>query len=151
MRPFWRCFICGDIHYGRKPPEVCPTCGVRAAYVRVSPREARAVQGWEAGFAAADAPPGDEFTPQEFRTAIEAFADGQEFRVNPDRSRVDLLLEGLFSNAANHGLKYCPCRLRTKDFAEDLKLVCPCPFTAQETYRGLDAGECWCGLFQKRR
>lgn len=24
---FWRCSICGDLHYGVKPPEKCPTCG----------------------------------------------------------------------------------------------------------------------------
>lgn len=152
MKSFWRCFVCNDIHYGVKPPGLCPTCGVAKAYVRVSPREARAVQGWapNAGPAAADTTSNEEFEPEEFRRSIEAFAEGQEFEVNRDRARVDLLLEGLFGNAANHGLKYCPCRLRTKEFQEDLKLVCPCHFTAHETYRGIEAGECWCGLFKKR-
>ncbi|MCX6561697.1 MAG: hypothetical protein NTZ26_14435 [Candidatus Aminicenantes bacterium] len=152
MKSFWRCFVCNDIHYGVKPPGVCPTCGVARPFVRVSAREARAVQGWGPGEGQASVGPSDagEFSPEEFRRSIEAFAAGQEFEVNRDRARVDLLLEGLFGNAANHGLKYCPCRLRTKEFQEDLKLVCPCFFTAHETYRGIDAGECWCGLFKKR-
>jgi len=141
MKTVWRCFVCNDIHYGTRPPENCPTCKAACAYVRVSPREARAVAG-----SSADA----EFTEDDFRQAIEAMAEGREYRVNPDRERVDLLIEGIFENAANHGLKYCPCRLRTKDFQEDLKIVCPCNFLVHETYRGMTNGECWCGLFKKR-
>ncbi|MGD0783595.1 MAG: rubredoxin-like domain-containing protein, partial [Candidatus Aminicenantales bacterium] len=30
---FWRCFVCNDIHWGVKPPDVCPTCRVKDAYV----------------------------------------------------------------------------------------------------------------------
>lgn len=146
MKSYWRCFICNDIHFGVRSPGVCPTCGVPKAYVRVSGREAAMVQGFfEAAAAAA------EFSPEEFRRAIEEFSEGQAFRINPDRSRVDLLFEGLFGNCGNHALKYCPCRLRTKELAEDLKLICPCAFTGHETYKGVEAGECWCGLFQKRR
>ncbi len=146
MKTFWRCFICNDIHYGVRPPDLCPTCNVRHAYVRISAREAADLQEFpDAATKAA------EFTPEEFSRAIEEFCQGQEFQVNPDRPRVDLLIEGLFGNAANHGLKYCPCRLRTKERGEDLKLVCPCSFTGHETYRGKAAGECWCGLFVKRR
>jgi rubrerythrin len=26
-KKFWRCNICGDQHWGAKPPEICPTCG----------------------------------------------------------------------------------------------------------------------------
>ena len=25
-KKFWRCTICGDLHYGAKAPEICPTC-----------------------------------------------------------------------------------------------------------------------------
>jgi ferredoxin-thioredoxin reductase catalytic subunit len=140
MKKTWRCFVCNDIHSGLKPPEVCPTCGVRNAYVEVSAAEARAV---------CPEPP-DPFTKEDFRRAIEEFASKNEFRVNPDAERVETLLEGIFANEANHGLKFCPCRLRTKDPAEDLKIVCPCNFTVHETYRGRDRGECWCGLFVRR-
>jgi len=27
MKRYWRCFVCNDIHYGVRPPEICPTCG----------------------------------------------------------------------------------------------------------------------------
>lgn len=30
-KKFWRCSVCGDLHYGKEAPEICPTCG--------SPRE----------------------------------------------------------------------------------------------------------------
>jgi ferredoxin-thioredoxin reductase catalytic chain len=143
MKRYWRCFVCNDIHWGVKPPEVCPTCLVKHAYVEISAREAMSILG--AG-TSADA----EFSGEEFRRAIEAFADKNEFQVNPDRDRVDLLLTGILDNARNHGLKYCPCRLMSKDFGEDLKIVCPCNFLIHETYRGQDKGECWCGLFIKR-
>jgi ferredoxin-thioredoxin reductase catalytic subunit len=70
--------------------------------------------------------------------------------VNPDENRVNLLLQGIFNNEINHGLKYCPCRLINKNFVEDLILVCPCNFLIHETYKGVDKGECWCSLFVKR-
>jgi len=25
-KKFWRCTVCGDLHYGANAPEVCPTC-----------------------------------------------------------------------------------------------------------------------------
>jgi len=140
-KTFWRCFVCNDIHYGIKPPEICPTCKVKNAYVEISASEAKTCL----------APvPEKEFTKDDFLRAIEKLAEGQEFMVNPDRARLETLFEGIFNNERNHGLKYCPCRLTTKEFEEDLKIVCPCNFLVHETYKGLDNGECWCGMFIKR-
>jgi ferredoxin-thioredoxin reductase catalytic subunit len=141
MRKFWRCYVCNDIHYGVKPPDVCPTCKVKKAYVLISANEAKTIGG-----AAAEA----GFNKDDFLKAIQIFAQGNEFVVNPDRAKVDLLLDGIFTNERNHGLKYCPCRLMSKEFDEDLKIVCPCNFLIHETYKGVDKGECWCGLFIKR-
>lgn len=141
MKKFWRCFVCNDIHYGLKPPEVCPTCGVRNAYVEISPAEARRV-----------AQPGEEtMTREEFRRAIEEFTEKNDFQVNPDKEKVEMLLDGLLANEKNHGLKYCPCRLASGDYAEDLKLVCPCNFLVHETFKDKPDGECWCGLFVRRK
>ena len=140
-KTFWRCFVCNDIHYGIKPPEICPTCKVKNAYVEISASEAKTCL----------APvPEKEFTKDDFLRAIEKLAEGQEFMVNPDRARLETLFEGIFNNERNHGLKYCPCRLICKEFEEDLKLVCPCNFLVHETYKGVDKGECWCGMFIKR-
>ena len=141
MKKYWRCFVCNDIHYGVRPPEICPTCGVPHAYVEVTSEEARKVGSLTEV----------ELTEADFRAAIERFTEGNEFRVNPDKERVDMLLAGIFNNERNHVLKYCPCRLACKDFAEDLKIVCPCNFLVHETYKGKEDGECWCGLFIRRK
>lgn len=138
MKKYWRCFVCNDIHFGFKPPEVCPTCQVKNAYVEISSNEAIKICNSTI----------IEFQKKDFLGAIEKFTEKNEFRVNPDQERVALLLEGIFNNERNHGLKYCPCRLKTKDFTEDLKIVCPCNFLVHETYK--EKGECWCGLFVKR-
>jgi ferredoxin-thioredoxin reductase catalytic subunit len=141
MRKYWRCFICNDIHYGVKPPEICPTCLAINAYVEVASAEAEKVMQVTQTTMSRD----------QFRQAIEKFAEKNEFQVNPDADKVAMLLDGVFANEENHGLKYCPCRLATGDFAEDLKLVCPCNFIIHETYRGKPDGECWCGLFARRK
>lgn len=141
MKKFWRCFVCNDIHYGVKPPEICPTCLVKNAYVEISSAEAKKISGMTEV----------EFDKKKFLEAIEKFTKNNEFQVNPDQEKVKMLLDGLFNNEQNHGLKYCPCRLITKDFAEDLKLVCPCNFLIHETYKDKEDGECWCGLFVRRK
>ncbi len=140
---YWRCFVCNDIHIGVKPPEVCPTCNVKHAYVEITAREARTILGM--------LPEGKDFAAADFRAAIEAFADEKNpFMVNPDRARADGLIGGVLNNESSQGLKYCPCRLTTKVVDEDLKLVCPCNFTIHETYKDVPKGECWCSLFVKR-
>ncbi len=141
MKKFWRCFVCNDIHYGVKPPEICPTCLVKNAYVEISSEEAKKISSLTKV----------EFNKEKFLEAIEKFTENNEFQVNPDTEKVKMLLDGVFNNEQNHGLKYCPCRLITKDFAEDLKLVCPCNFLIHETYKDKEDGECWCGLFVRRK
>ncbi|MBM3295656.1 MAG: hypothetical protein FJY82_14215 [Candidatus Aminicenantes bacterium] len=143
QKKFWRCYVCNDIHWGVKPPDLCPTCRVKSAYIETPSREARTILDQPL----ADGP---DFSRDDFRRAIETFARDNEFRVNPDPVKVESLLDGLFANEENHGLKYCPCRLRTKEFEEDIKIICPCHFPAHETYKGQEQGECWCGLFIKR-
>jgi len=140
MKKYWRCHVCNDIHYGIKPPEICPTCSVKNAYVEISSAEAKKMQSAEA-----------EMYRDHFRQAIEEFAEKNEFKVNPNTEKVNMLIEGVFSCDENHGMKYCPCRLIAKDFEEDLKLVCPCNFLIHETYKDKEDGECWCGLFVRRR
>ena len=43
MKKYWRCTVCNDIHYGIKPPELCPTCNVKHAYIVTDETEARFV------------------------------------------------------------------------------------------------------------
>ncbi|NIM58927.1 MAG: hypothetical protein GTO16_08300 [Candidatus Aminicenantes bacterium] len=141
MKKYWRCFVCNDIHYGVKPPEICPTCLAKHAYVEISSNEAKNISG--VGKV--------EFDKERFHEAIDKFTEKNEFQVNPDKGKVKMLLDGIFSNEQNYGLKYCPCRLITKDFAEDIKQVCPCNFLIHETYKDKEDGECWCGLFVRRK
>jgi ferredoxin-thioredoxin reductase catalytic chain len=139
-KKYWRCHVCNDIHYGVRAPELCPTCEKQNAFVEVSKNEALKVQSVTE----------TTIDREEFTRAITEFAALREFQVNPDRERVELLLEGMFGNEANHGLKYCPCRMIEKDFERDLGLVCPCNFLLHETYKDKADGECWCGLFVKK-
>jgi ferredoxin-thioredoxin reductase catalytic subunit len=141
MKRYFRCYVCGDIHFGVKAPEVCPTCLVKNAYVEISSDEAERTMR----------PAKTTMTKPEFRRAIAKFVEKNEFEVNPDEAKVDMLLDGVNDNERNHGFKYCPCRLRTKDFNQDLKLVCPCNFLIHETYKDKEDGECWCGLFIRRK
>lgn len=138
MKKYWRCFVCNDIHYGLRPPEICPTCKAKNAFVEISSEESQKIASATRV----------ELNRQKFLEAIEKFTEKNEFQVNPDKEKVKMLLDGVFNNEQSHGLKYCPCRLITKDFKEDLSLVCPCNFLIHDTYQ--ENGECWCGLFVRR-
>ncbi|MEE8376852.1 MAG: ferredoxin-thioredoxin reductase catalytic domain-containing protein [Candidatus Aminicenantaceae bacterium] len=140
MKKYWRCFVCNDIHYGLAPPDICPTCKVKNAYIEISSHEAENVTFLNT-----------EMDKDTFTRAIEAFTENNDFQVNPDKEKVGMLLEGIFNNEKNHGLKYCPCRLIAKERDEDLKLICPCNFLIHETYKEKEDGECWCGLFVRRK
>jgi rubrerythrin len=40
VKTFWRCPICGDLHYGVEAPELCPTCHTpRAKHVKITKEE----------------------------------------------------------------------------------------------------------------
>jgi len=77
----------------------------------------------------------------------EEFSKNKDFRLNPDKKKVELLAKGILNNKKNKKLGYCPCRLITKT-KQDLWLICPCNFRSQKTWR--EKGECWCSLFVKR-
>ncbi len=140
MKKYWRCYVCNDIHYGLASPDICPTCKVEDAYIEISSTEAENVTFLKI-----------EMDKEAFTRAIETFTENNDFQVNPDKEKVDMLLEGIFNNEKNHGLKYCPCRLITKEKEEDFKLICPCNFLIHETYKDKEDGECWCGLFVRRK
>ena len=106
-KKYWRCFVCNDIHYGIAPPELCPTYKVLNAYVEISSEEARKILGGGVDTV---------FNPEDFRAALERFTAGNVFTVNPDNEKVEMLLQGIFNNEKNHGMKYCPCRLCSKNW-----------------------------------
>jgi hypothetical protein len=38
-KKLWRCNVCNDLHVGKIPPEVCPTCSVADAYIEINSKE----------------------------------------------------------------------------------------------------------------
>jgi len=38
MEKQWRCTVCGYIHSGEKPPEICPVCGANASFFELIPQ-----------------------------------------------------------------------------------------------------------------
>jgi len=73
--------------------------------------------------------------------------ENNKFVLNPDKEAVERLAKGVLINEENKGLKFCPCRMILGDSEEDLKLICPCNFKIQKTWK--EKGECWCSLFVK--
>jgi ferredoxin-thioredoxin reductase catalytic subunit len=81
---------------------------------------------------------------------LEEWVNRQEkdkFVLNPDKQIVERLMRGVLNNEKNYGLKFCPCRMTTEDLEQDKKLVCPCNFKIQKTWK--EKSECWCSLFVK--
>jgi rubrerythrin len=42
-KTFWRCTVCGDIHFGVAGPKLCPTCNNENTYVKISKEEAKKI------------------------------------------------------------------------------------------------------------
>ncbi len=43
-KKFWRCTVCGDVHYGAAGPKECPTCHQVGTYVEIDAEEARKLE-----------------------------------------------------------------------------------------------------------
>lgn len=140
MKKLWRCHVCNDIHLGNKPPEVCPTCGARHAFVLSDLNEAMEIIGKEHQVIDAQ---------QNVMTSWRQFSDqSPTIRLTDKADELELLAKGVLENLASKGQRYCPCRITTGDRQKDLGLICPCNFLKQPVYK--ETGECWCGLFVKR-
>lgn len=138
-KKLWRCNVCNDLHYGDRPPAVCPTCGAKKAFSLIDNQEAMTVIDRRGGTI--------DQVDQLLKIWYD-FAKDKEFKVADDVDFVKTLAQGELENMKNHGLKYCPCRITTGNEEQDLKLICPCNFFIQPTWK--QQGECWCGLFVRR-
>ena len=85
---------------------------------------------------------------ENLREIFNDFCKSKEFMLNPDKKIVDMLLNGILINESKFGLKYCPCRIKSESFEEDLEIICPCNFFNHETWSS--KGMCWCSLFVKK-
>ena len=87
-------------------------------------------------------------TKEQMIKVWENFTINNNFKLNPDGDHVSFVADGVLDLENKYGLKLCPCRLRDGSREQDLKLICPCNFTIQETWK--KEGRCWCGLFVKK-
>ncbi|MFH2027638.1 MAG: ferredoxin-thioredoxin reductase catalytic domain-containing protein [Nanoarchaeota archaeon] len=85
---------------------------------------------------------------EELKKVWENFTEKNEFKLNPDKSHVDMVVKGILNNEKKTGLKLCPCRVRDGTKERDLELLCPCNFKIDDTWK--NKGMCWCGLFVKK-
>jgi ferredoxin-thioredoxin reductase catalytic chain len=94
-------------------------------------------------------PPRRRFAPgttvDDLKTYMAPFVERLGYKFNTDEEFVGMVLEGELEVLERDGDIYCPCRVRTGDPKEDVRIICPCipfylaDFTAMR--------KCWCGLF----
>jgi nitrite reductase/ring-hydroxylating ferredoxin subunit/ferredoxin-thioredoxin reductase catalytic subunit len=84
-------------------------------------------------------------TAEDLRAYMGPFASRLGYKFNTETDFVDEVLESELEILERDGDVYCPCRIRTGDPKEDLKIVCPCIPFYRDQFAAL--GKCWCGLF----
>jgi len=84
-------------------------------------------------------------TIDDLKAHMAPFVERLGYRFNTDEEWVRITLESELGILDDAGDIYCPCRIRTGDPKEDVKIVCPCiPFHLDQ-FSALR--KCWCGLF----
>jgi nitrite reductase/ring-hydroxylating ferredoxin subunit len=87
----------------------------------------------------------DGTTIDDLKTYMAPFVATLGFRFNDDEEFVEEVLESELEVLDRDGDVFCPCRVRTGDPKEDVKIVCPCiPFYLDQ-FNAMR--KCWCGLF----
>lgn len=87
----------------------------------------------------------DETTIDDLKSFMAPFASRLGYKFNTETEFVDEVLQSELEILERDGDIYCPCRIRTGDPKEDVKIVCPCiPFYREQFAR---IQKCWCGLF----
>ncbi|MGQ9759586.1 MAG: ferredoxin-thioredoxin reductase catalytic domain-containing protein [Candidatus Methanomethylicaceae archaeon] len=81
---------------------------------------------------------------EEVRGRVEMDAESRGYKLNPDQSFLNDLLEGLRTNEERYGYPSCPCRVATGIFELDKDIICPCDYRDADVE---DFGACYCGLF----
>lgn len=88
-------------------------------------------------------PPG--VTADDLKKYMGPFAERLGYKFNTETDFVDEVLASELEILERDGDVYCPCRIRTGEPKEDLKIVCPCIPFYRDQFAAL--GKCWCGLF----
>lgn len=84
-------------------------------------------------------------TIDDLKAYMGPFAERLGYKFNTETEFVDEVLLSEIEILARDGDVYCPCRIRTGDPKEDVKIVCPCIPFYREQFAAI--GKCWCGLF----
>jgi len=84
-------------------------------------------------------------TVDDLKAYMAPFVATLGYKLNTDEDFVNEVLSSELEILESSGDVYCPCRLRTGDPKEDLKIVCPCIPFYLEQFAGIR--KCWCGLF----
>lgn len=89
----------------------------------------------------------DQKEAADLKKQLQAYADSQNFKLNPNEKALNGIIAGLLRNKKFKGDIYCPCRIVTGKKEEDKKIVCPCIYHQGEIE--LD-GKCKCTLFWRK-
>ena len=81
---------------------------------------------------------------QELKKKLQAYADSQNFKLNPNEKALEGIINGLLRNRKFKGDIYCPCRIVTGNKEKDKEIACPCVFHRGEIEL---QGKCKCTLF----
>lgn len=84
-------------------------------------------------------------TIDDLKAYMGPFAARLGYKFNTESDFVDEVLTSEIEILDRDGDVYCPCRVRTGDPKEDVRIICPCiPFYSDQ-FAALR--KCWCGLF----
>lgn len=86
-----------------------------------------------------------EGTKKQIRNFAEKYAKSKQYKLNPNREELDMVIEGLAKNKIKYGKQYCPCRILFGDNSDKNK-ICPCKWHEKEIN---EIGHCKCLLFFK--
>jgi ferredoxin-thioredoxin reductase catalytic chain len=88
-------------------------------------------------------PPGT--TIDDLKQYMEPFAAALGYKFNTETDFVDEVLQSEIEILDRDGDVFCPCRLRSGDRAQDVKIICPCLTFYLDEFAAIR--KCWCGLF----
>lgn len=84
-------------------------------------------------------------TTDDLKEYMAPFVERLGYAFNTDEEFVRITLDAEIGILDETGDVYCPCRIRTGDPKEDLRIICPCiPFYLDQFAA---MRRCWCGLF----
>lgn len=87
-------------------------------------------------------------TAEDLKAFMAPFVERLGYKFNTDADFVEMVLEGEIAVLDRDGDVFCPCRVRSGDPREDVKIICPCISFYLEDFSAMR--KCWCGLFIRR-